>query len=102
MTPALASTLGSMAQVRSARTASGVLPAVSSRLSRPPARLRARSSLSRAGQAACSGALKTGQTQAIFIRRASPAAAADPGQYGRNVWSVLSAAPPESSSAASG
>ncbi len=101
MTPALASTLGSMAQVRSARTASGVLPAVSSLLSRPPARLRARSSLSRAGQADCSGALNTGQTQAIFIRRASPAAA-DPGQYGRNVWSVLSTASPEPSWAASG
>src|ERR1019366_5446225 len=96
MTPALASTLGSMAQVRSARTASGVLPAASSRLSRPPARLLASSPLSRAGQAACSGALKIGQIQAIFVRRVSPAAAAEPGQNGRNVWSVLSAASPES------
>src|SRR5450755_4461881 len=103
MTAALDSTLGTIAQVRWARTASGVLPAASSRPSRPPAvRLLARTLLSRAGQAACSGALKTGQSQAIFIRWVSPAAALDPGQNGRNVWSVLSAAPPESTSAASG
>src|ERR1039458_1043276 len=101
MTPALASTLGSMAQVRSARTASGVLPAVSSLLSRPPARLLARPPLSRAGHAACSGALKTGQIQAIFIRRARPAAAAEPGQYGRNAESGLSALPRGAAAAAS-
>src|ERR1035438_2505609 len=105
MTAALASTLGSIAQVRPARTASGVLPAASSRLSRPPARLLARSPLSRAGQAACSGALKIGQIQAILVRWVSPAAAADPGQNGRNVRAVLSAVPPaatESTWAASG
>ncbi len=102
MTAALASTLGSIAQVRSARTASGVVPAASSPDSRPPSRLLARSLLSRAGQAACSGALKTGQTQAIFMRWLSPAAAFDPGQNGRNVWSVLSVAPAASASAASG
>src|ERR1700727_164417 len=102
MTPALASTLGSIAQVRPARTASRVLPAASSRDSRPPSRLLARSLLSRAGQAACSGALNTGQTQAIFIRWRIPAAALDPGQNGRNVWSVLSVAPPATASAASG
>ena len=102
MTAAAASTLGSIAQVRSARTASGVLPAASSRLSRPPATLLARSLLSSAAQAACSGALKMGQTQAIFIRWCSPAAAADPGQNGRNVWSVLSTASPEFTWAASG
>ena len=79
-----------------------MLPAASSRLSRPPATLLARSLLSSARQAACSGALKIGQTQAIFIRWCSPAAAADPGQNGRNVWSVLSTASPESTWAASG
>ena len=80
-----------------------MLPAASSRPSRPPAvRLLASTLLSRAGQAAFSGGLKTGQIQAIFIRWASPAAALDPGQNGRNVWSVLSTAPPDSTSAASG
>ncbi len=80
-----------------------MLPAVSSRPSRPlPVRLLARVLLSRAWQTACSGGLKMGQIQAIFIRWASPAAALDPGQNGSNVWSVLSAAPPELTSAASG
>ena len=103
MIAALDSTLGSIAQVRSARTASGVLPAARSRPSRPPVvRLLARALLNRAGQAPFSGALKMGQIQAIFIRWVSPAAARDPGQNGRNVWSVLSAVPPETNSAASG
>src|SRR6266481_2947206 len=103
MIAALDSTLGSIAQVRSARTASGVLPAASSRPSRPPAaRLLASTLLSRAGQADFSGGLKTGQIQAIFIRCVSPAAALDPGQNGRNVWSVLSTALSEATSAASG
>src|SRR3977135_3600570 len=102
MTAALATTLGSIAQVRLARRASGVVPAASSPDRSPPVRLRARSLLSRAGQAACSGALKTGQTQAIFMRWLSPAAAFDPGQNGRDVWSVLSVAPAASPPAARG